>query len=174
MILNEGLDKFLESVKPQKISYGTNPETDNGLFFDVYGSVGTYFKYDGLYYIVLFDGAEGLPHVINELSSTKVYEIAFAVSDTFSVNRFEFVIKTKIHFTKNTIKAFSYIIYVINEIIQHVNDVDYLIFNGVDTDRKDLYSIMVTNKLLKREIENNIKFQYIGELYDYFTFKRIH
>lgn len=43
MILNEGLEKFLESVKPQKISYGTNPETDNGEFFNQTGSIGTFF-----------------------------------------------------------------------------------------------------------------------------------
>jgi len=80
----------------------------------------------------------------------------------------------KIHHTTNMIKAFSHIIYVINEIIKYIKDVDYLIFTGVDDERNDVYSVMVNNKLLRREIAKNIKFVYHGEVYGYYIFKRIH
>jgi len=173
MILNEGLEKFLESVKPQKISYGTNPETDNGEFFNQTGSIGTFFKYDGLYYAVTLTDGSHLSYVINELpSGGNVYEIEFGVSKSYLLHAVDYSIDSEANKTKNAIKAFSFILFIIKEIISHIDNVDYALFSGFGDKHKKLYPVMVSSRLLRTEIEKHIKFIFIGIIYDYIVFKR--
>jgi len=170
MILNEGLEKFLESVQSKPIAYGMNRKANNGQIFNAGNRTGTIFFYDGLYYAVVLQKVPVLNPLSIELKSQRIFEVQFGTSSTYSSNIDEYSDDRNTS-TKNAIKAFSHIFFTISEIINAIGNVEYVIFDGVDEKRHSLYSVMVNNKLLRRAIEENISFLFVGEKLDYFIFK---
>lgn len=170
MILNEGLEKFLESVQAKSIPYGINDEANNGQLFNVGNRTGTIFFYDGLYYAVILQKVPANIPLSIALKSDRIFDIQFGTSSTYSTNINSYT-DDRNTTTKNAIKAFSHIFYVISVIIDYIGNIEYAVFDGQDEKRHSLYKVMINNKLLRRAIEENISFMFIGEQYDHFIFK---
>lgn len=104
------------------------------------------------------------------MNSDLVFDIQFATSEEYSTNIKSYNIDKKA-IVADAIKSFSYIFFIIHQLIDNIGNVEYAVFDGEDKKRQSLYGVMVNNKLLRNAIERNMAFHYYGEVENHFVFK---
>ena len=126
-----------ESIKPRKISYGTNSSMNDGKVSNEYGNRHTFIN-RGKYSLFVGITDDGI--------------IAFGSSTPPSINLYDYTDKRSGQ--NESFKAFGFVFYVILEIIK-LSKHKELRFDSADPGLGRVYDLMVRNKTLLEELKKS-------------------
>jgi hypothetical protein len=140
--------ELFESIKPKEIKYGINSKFNNGQIYEVNSSFFiTSFLYEDKIYFVLLNNGD-----ISFLFMNKS-RFEFEKYDYYDLlNILDQEDNTKITNTKNVLRVFNYVVYIVLEISKKYN-IKNLHFYSQTPELDKVYSNMVKNKFFIEEFK---------------------
>ena len=147
--------ELIESFNPNKISFGTNDDTNDSAIetVDMIGMDFTFFKLKDLFYVVY----------------TELGEVKFAASKVFSDYPEDYTMK-RIS-SSNILNIFNSVIFIVEKIIRK-NNMSYIFFSGADPKLDKVYRKMTKNKSFIK-LMDKLGFIHYQEINKNFIFSKI-
>ena len=154
---------LLESIKPKKIKWGSNDNTDNNEFIynNEMKSYYTFFHFQDTNFIVYIRNNKEIGYEVIKAKKNLIDVVNQASSMYFSTERIGI---------NTAARIFSYVFYVILQVVKKLKYKE-IYFSGADKKLGLMYDKLVQNKFFIKAVEKEGWF-YTGKKEDYHIFKR--